>query len=470
MSDRPHGRPVWRLLPVSIVAGATLAGCGPQVVGQSAPPTAHVLLAPTPVALTTLVPTLAPTPTALPTSAPTEAPTVIPATAAPAASAIPPTEQPTMSAQSAELRRQVFEEVWKLVDTKYLYPDFKGLNWQTIYDEYLPRITAAESDDGFYANMAEMIALLDDHHSRFLPPATALNEDTNNTGIETSVGIGVLTSHERDSGFIRTVFADSPAARADLRPRDRILAVDGRPYNDGDGDILGLAGTTVRLAVLRPGEKPRDVVLERQEVQGRITPTYRRFPGDIGYVAIPTLWVNDMDTQVSGAITELVAAGTMHGIIVDLRGNGGGWGHVLSGILGHFVRGPVGTFFDQKSARVLNVTTPAGPDLRGLPVAVLIDGDTQSYAEVLAAVLQEGGAIVVGTPSAGNTESVYLYKLRDGSRLWLAQENFKLRSGLNLEGHGVQPDSVVDVEWKRYSEDDDPQILEALRLLGAGPK
>jgi C-terminal processing protease CtpA/Prc len=238
-----------------------------------------------------------------------------------------------------------------------------------------------------------------------------------------------------------------------------------------DGDIQGPAGSTVRLSIARPGDEPYDVVLVRQEVQGRVSPQPRRFPGDIGYVAIPTLWVSDMDEQVSGALTELVAEGELNGLIIDLRGNGGGWGHVLSGILGHFVRGPVGKFLDQRNARVLNVTAPAGPDVRPVPLMVLVDHNTASYAEVLAAILQyEAKAQIIGTPSAGNTESIYAYYLRDGSRLWLAQESFLLQSGVNLEGDGVQPDVLLDVDWKRYSEEDDPQILEALRLLGAGPK
>jgi C-terminal processing protease CtpA/Prc len=78
--------------------------------------------------------------------------------------------------------------------------------------------------------------------------------------------------------------------------------------------------------------------------------------------------------------------------------------------------------------------------------------------------------MIVGTPTSGNTETIYAYTLKDGSRLWLAQEGFRLQDGTNLEGAGVQPESTIDVDWTRYSEEDDPQLLEALRLLGAGPK
>jgi C-terminal processing protease CtpA/Prc len=178
-----------------------------------------------------------------------------------------------------------------------------------------------------------------------------------------------------------------------------------------------------------------------------------------------------MDEQVNGALTDLVAEGPLNGLILDMRSNGGGWLYVLSGLLSHFVRGQVGMFFNRQAVRPLEISAPAGPDLRSVRLVVLVDNDTASYAEVLAAVLQhEKQAIVVGTRTAGNTETTYAYTLTDGSRLWLAQEGFRLQNGTNLEGLGVEPDTTVDVDWTHYSEDDDPQLLEALRLLGAGPK
>ncbi len=454
----------------------TISGCGPLPVGATtanltpapaateAPPTARP---------TQPLPTATPLPTEAPTEAPTPAPTQTPAEAPTSAptEAPAPTDAPTPAALSFEERSQIFEEVWRTVKEHYLYNDYHGVDWEGLRDEYAARAEADQTRDEFYAMMVEMVARLNDQHSRFLPPAAALTENATTSNSEVTVGIGVLTKQRADGAFIQVVFPDSPAARAELEPRDRIIVVDGRPYRADDGDLLGVAGTTVRLTVVRPGEKPRDVVLTRQEVQNHIVPAYRRFPGDIGYVSIPTLWVNDMDEQVNGALTDLVAAGRLNGLILDVRANGGGWGYVLSGLLTHFVRGQVGVFFDRHKVRPLEVQAPAGPDLRRVPLVVLVDNETASYAEVLAAILQrENHALVVGTRTAGNTETIYAYTLTDGSRLWLAQEGFRLQNGVNLEGTGVQPDSTVDVDWTHYSEDDDPQLLEALRLLGAGPK
>jgi carboxyl-terminal processing protease len=457
-----HGRQLSCMTRVSarsaIVLLALLAGCA------AAPPRAAGIPSPqsTPLPWPTVPP---PTATHLP---PTTAPTAVPLdTVAPPR----PTISPTPDELSLEERRLIFDEVWVTVRDEYLYPDYRGVDWEALRDEYASRIEGDQTRSEFYGTMVELVAQLDDNHSRFVPPAAAAAEEVSTSGRETHVGIGVAVQPKLDGGFVQLVFPESPADRAGLRPRDRIVAVDGRPYTVHDGDLQGEAGSVVRLSVVRPGGKLRDVVVERQEVRAHILPYYRRFPGDVGYVAIPTLWANDMGEQVSGALTDLVSAGSLRGVILDVRSNRGGWGEVLNEVLSHFVRGQVGVFFGRNYVRPLVVEPPAGPDLRNLPVVVLVDGDTASYAEVLAAVLQrEAGAPVVGSPSAGNTETIYAHSLRDGSRLWLAQESFRLQDGTNLEGSGVTPDALLDTDWTRYSEDDDPQLLEALRLLGAGPK
>lgn len=149
------------------------------------------------------------------------------------------------------------------------------------------------------------------------------------------------------------------------------------------------------------------------------------------------------------------------------RSNGGGWLYVLSGLLSHFVRGQVGLFFNRDAVRPLEVGPLNGPDLRNTRLVLLVDNETASYAEVLAAVLQhEKQALVVGTRTAGNTETTYAYTLTDGSRLWLAQEGFRLRSGVNLEGFGVQPDVNCGCRLDTLQRGRRPRLLEALRLLG----
>nr|WP_238530447.1 S41 family peptidase [Oscillochloris trichoides] len=418
-------------------------GCASQTVASTPSPSATsavVLVLPTPV------------PSPLPTPTPSAVPTA--------------TIIPSPTPLSLSLRQQILAEVWTTVHEHYLYADFRGLDWAALREEYTPWIEHARSDEEFYHLLSEMVGRLDDNHSRVLAPSAAQREDVLSSGREEQVGIGVIALPLPDSLLIQHVFPDSPADRAGLQARDRIVAIDGVFYTQAS--IEGPAGSKVRITVVRPGEESRDMVLTRRVIEGRITPEAYMLPGDVGYLAITTLWVNDMANLTTQALTELTRQAPLNGLIIDLRRNPGGWRDVLVGILGHFVQGHVGDFFNRQGSIPLEITTPIEPNLSDIPLVVLIDQGTASYAELLAAILQsEANATVIGAPSAGNTETIYSYDLTGGARLWVAQEGFRLRDGSNLEGVGVQPDLLLSQDWIYYSEADDPWIREGLRSINA---
>ncbi|GAB4446186.1 MAG: S41 family peptidase [Chloroflexi bacterium OHK40] len=426
-------------------------GCAEQLPAVPAQPTGTAI----PVVVAATEPPPSQTPTSLPLPSHTPAP--------PSPS---PAPAPSPTPISMQLRQQIFTEVWTTIDENYLYPDFGGVDWNAVRAEFEPRV-AQGSDEAFYQLIGAMVGRLGDDHSRFLPPSAAQREDALTSGREEQVGIGVIALPLSDGLLIQHVFPGSPAERAGLRPRDRIVAIDGRFY--ARQELEGPEGSTVRLTVVRPGAESRDVVITRRRVEGRIAPIVRRLPGEIGYVSVTTLWVSDMDRQVTDALAGLVADGALRGLVLDLRSNPGGWRSVLTGILGHFVRGDVGSFTSRKGDVPLRIGPGAQPDLRGLPLVVLVDAGTASYAELIAAVLQrQAGAVVVGAPTAGNTETIYSYELSGGARLWVAQEGFRLRDGSVIEGIGVQPDIAVLDDWTRFSEADDPGMDVALGLLTRG--
>jgi C-terminal peptidase prc len=322
-----------------------------------------------------------------------------------------------------------------------------------------------------------MIYELNDGHSRYESPTSAQEEDALDSGNADYVGVGIISSPNGNAQDVIYVFPNSPAEKAGLTRRDRIVAVDGTPFVDPAKEssrVRGPAGTTVVLSVVSPEQPERAVPIVRGRVGGAVVPSSKRLAGDpsLGYLIIPSLSTNDMDKRVEAELNQLISgAPALKGLIIDMRGNGGGFRTILESILGDFTSGQVGTFFSQTGSYPFTVEArPLAASLKDIPVVLLVDQGTESYAEVFSASLQETGrAKIVGVPSAGNTETIYAYDLDDGSRLWCAQEGFKLLDGTNLEGRGVIPDVTVNVNWTAFTEDDDPQILKAMDILASSP-
>ncbi len=418
-------------------------------------------------------------------SSSTSAPTVIPQNESTPQATGQPTEQvvehgtvsPTVTVLALSERERIFNEVWDTVDQNYLYPDFHGADWNALKVKYQPLVRNAKSSDEFYNLLFAMVDSLGDGHSRYESPTRAKEEEALESGNADYVGIGILSSPNDKSVGVVYVFPNSPAEKAGIKRRDRITAIDGTPFVDPAKEVArvrGPEGTTVTLTVASPEQPERIVPIVRGRVTGAVIPSSRRLPADpsIGYIIIPTLSTDDMDVRVEAELNNLLSESpNLKGLIVDLRGNGGGFRTILESILGDFLSGQVGTFYNQTTSYPLTIAgKPLADKLSRVPVVLLVDQGTESYAEVMSASIQEKGrAKIVGVATAGNTETIYAYNLEDGSRLWCAQEGFRLLDETNLEGRGVIPDVTVKVDWTAYQEADDPQILKAVDILNGAP-
>ena len=445
------------LLILALAACSDASGLPPASTSTSPPPTQR-LTPSTASSFTTQTPA-PPRTRALPSNTPatTARPTSV-ASGSPTATLLPTSD-----------REDIFDDVWQTVQENYLYSDYHGADWGALREEYRPRVLGASSSTEFYSLLSEMVDKLNDEHSRYISPTDAQEEDDLQSGQNSYVGVGILSTYEESAALVLLVFPGSPAERASLKRRDRITHVDGVPFDPNANTIRGPEDTQVRLTVESPGKPPRQVTLTRKAVRGKITPSASRLANrpTIGYLIVPSLWADDMAEQVEDKLNDLLAGPQLEGLILDLRANEGGWRNVLTGILGQFVTGNVGNFYTQNRKYPLEIEQGSLHErLRDVPLAVLVDENSQSYAEVLAAALQASGrAQVVGIRTAGNTETVYPYDFSDGSRLWVAQEGFQLPNGDNLEGRGVIPDAVLEVKWTDFTEADDPHILKAMELI-----
>ncbi len=218
-----------------------------------------------------------------------------------------------------------------------------------------------------------------------------------------------------------------------------------------------------------PGEAARDVMLIRYAIQGNIPIDARLITtadsSKIGYIFIPSFFDEALPEQIENALNEF---GSLDGLILDVRLNGGGISSVTYPILEYFVEGKIGEFVSRSDSRSLAIEPNPIQNSQTVPLVVMVSEDTVSFGEIFAGVLKDSGrAKVVGETSLGNVEVLHGYNFEDGSQLWIASEKFDSAfSDSDWEETGIIPDVHAYAEWDTFYFDTDPSIAAALELLG----
>lgn len=362
----------------------------------------------------------------------------------------------------------LLDQVWQQLRDEYVDPTMHGLDWDAVRADFEGRMFGTLDAGEAYQALTDMVALLEDPDTFFVSAF-----DLESGGLDPSYGgVGILVDAESiadpSSGLrVVYVFPDSPARAAGIQPRDAILAVGGDPCARPEL-IRGPVGTRVELLVQTPGQEPRTVQVERQQ----LTPSYEVVPARVpgrprfGHIRLMSL-AGDAAAQVDAALTRLLDEGDLAGLVVDLRHASVGELAVTQDILGDFVGGQVGTLVGRDGDTPFVVQAGLLRDrLRDVPVTVLVDGETDGEAERLAAVLQaERGAVVVGERTPGHTQLVTQTPLPEGSLLQFVTGGMLLSDGTRLEGHGVLPDIEHEDAWLEQPADTDTWVASAIREL-----
>lgn len=389
-----------------------------------------------------------------------------------------PTVSPTITVTPSAFQVKIFNELWQIVRDEYLYPDFNGLNWNSIYLEYSARIGAGLYPEEFYRSMDEMISRLGDDHSYFLSPGQVIEEDAQFIGFHDYVGIGVLVSavSDKEKAVILVTIPGGPAEQAGLQSRDSILTVDGEPVLDNNGflrdTIRGPEGSEVILTIQTPGQEPRQVSLTRDRVTGPVPVPYQILYTTankrIGYIFMTGFADYNIDGQIREALEEMSTEAPLDGLILDNRFNQGGINTVLQSALSYFTSGEMGYFISRFEERLFQVESQNIGASQTIPLIVLIGQETASYGEVFAGILKDTQrAYLIGEPTAGNIETLWGYDFEDGSRAWLAYETFRPYHNPedDWESTGIIPHQVVLCNWSEVSIDNDKVLQSALVYL-----
>lgn len=325
--------------------------------------------------------------------------------------------------------------------------------WTAINNNFVVTSRINQKQMAYAAINAMVNTLGDTGHSRFETPEEFAQENQQLTD-QSTVGIGVeLSGGGKQPITIIEVFPDSAAAKGGLKPGDEIVAVNGRSVKGDTIDqarplISGNAGTQVELSILRPSlsaTKPFTVTLTRAPFS---VPTVTTFdiPGT-SLVDINLLqFSQDANTQIQAAIKQAQAQNAS-GIILDLRGNPGGYLNSAQDVASQFIpAGPNKNVLIVKS-RTSSQTYPVNPG--GLatttPLVILVDNNTASAAEITTGAIKVNRpeVHVVGQTTFGTGTVLQSYVLADGSALILGTAEFLLPDGSSIYGKGFKPDTPV---------------------------
>jgi len=433
------------------------------------PPTA------TPAPTATAAPTATPFPTTTPALQPAYIPpecTTVPLATIPPDLAVQATPDVPVEEVSQAEQLNILQELGDVIEAVYVYPDYKGKDWNEIESRYQARIEAGLDTQSFYDEMSLLIEELGDEHSFFLSPVEVAESEAELRGDIEFVGVGIYGKSEFERGSLTVVatFPGSPADYGGIQHHDSILSVDGQPVTEDFSDRLrGPQCSAVVLTVQSPGEAPRDVMLVRYSIQGNIPIDARLVStsdgSQIGYIFIPSFFDETLPGQIENALNQF---GPLDGLILDLRMNGGGSSNVAYPIMEYFIQGRVGRFVSREDSRDPEIEPNEIQNSQTVPLIVMVSQDTVSFGEIFAGVLQDAGrAQIVGETSLGNVEVLHGYDFEDGSQVWIAAETFTSAfSAANWEETGIIPDVQAFAEWDTFYFENDPSIAAAVNLLG----
>lgn len=361
---------------------------------------------------------------------------------------------------------------------------FAGMHWEQLTAQFLPLFgikTSAEIDwselNEVYGALSSdyngeldqetliegakkgMVAALDDPYTVYMT-AEEYNEFEKDLHGEVGAGIGIEMG-ERD-GYVRVIrtLPDNPAREAGVLAGDIIYKVEGEEvYNLTNEEIAsrlkGEPGTEVTFSVVRDGEE-LEFTVTREEINN--VSAYANYDGDTAIVNITRF---DTDTgEILSDIADEIEARGIQKIVLDLRGNGGGYVSAAKDIASLWIDGDL--VVTQKSLKTGNTSTYANKGqarLADRKTVVLVDSTTASASEILAGALQDyGKATVVGSQTYGKGVVQTLLNLSAGSVLKVTTASWYTPNGNSINEVGITPDIVVENSFDDTNAGRDPQM------------
>ena len=373
-----------------------------------------------------------------------------------------------VSTATREGRLAVFDDAWSRINDRYYDQTFHGLDWDAQRLTFRALAAGADSSQELYIVLRTMIASLNDPHTRVFAP-----EEKFDWWRPRFVSVGFAIAEVAGLPTVVKVDAGSAPQRAGLRAGDVIETVAGQaalalvqkrlvslPGASASARFRvfaklldGPAGVPVDISWRGKDGKEKSARLDRYWQQRELGVRVHREKGE--YVVIE---IDGFTKPIAAAFARTLRQNLSgaRGVILDLRGNGGGDAEAMSDVASIFlgVGSNLGQFTDRAgtsftiSTHSKSLLTPDLLEQTELPLIVLTSERTASAAEIFVEVLRVAKrATMIGNETCGCVLAVRTrHLLPDGGLLDVSELDYETPAGAHLEGHGINPDEKVSIE------------------------
>lgn len=391
--------------------------------------------------------------------------------------AISPMVKPVIAAME-DSPKTIIDEMWQIIYSESVAKNYDATEWVELRTDLLDKQYG--SYDAAYRTIRSALETLGDPYTRFLDPNQFESLTSQTTG-ELS-GIGIRLEINEDTGLLTVtdVLKNSPAELSGLQVDDQIVQIDGQitallTLDQSSELIRGQEGTSVKLKINRPAEEDFQLEIVRATIElPAVTHRIQMMDGEqVGYIRLDEFSSHSAE-QMHTAIRDLESK-NVTGFVLDLRGNPGG-------LL--YASVDIARMWMEEGAIVRTVNRKGGDReflanhtaITDLPLVVLIDENSASASEILAAALKDNDrATLVGTRTYGKGTVQSVHELSNGSGLAVTISRYYPPSGVSINLNGVNPDITVELTQEDFlrlnnnpnlvATNADPQYFKAINIL-----
>lgn len=359
----------------------------------------------------------------------------------------------------------LYDNVWRLINTKYVDQTDNQQDWNQWRHKYDPYIN---SYDDAYVAIETMLTSLDDPYTKFLDPKEFAEETSSIKG--SLKGIGVQIATKDGKLMVIAPIEDSPAEKAGLMADDEILEINGQSTKGMSIDkaadrIRGEEGTMVTLLIKRK-DVIKNYAITRKEIELKAVstkiPNNVKLNDDIGYIRLSSFISKNAAKEFEDIVNQY---NCKKGYIVDLRSNPGGLLTNAIYIANLFLpNGIIVSTVDRDGYKETQRTI--GRPITNKPLVILINKGSASASEIFSGAMKDNKrAVLIGEKSFGKGLVQEINRLSNDSGVNITIQKYLTPNGTDINKKGIEPDIKVELSEDDIKNKDDKQLKKANEVL-----